>query len=397
MPAEHWDRQRQPPHAALSRALDLGECLGRGGEATIFALKSDPSSIAKLYHHPTAERAEKLAVMIDHPPSGLIVNGHTVIAWPTRRLFTPPGTGRFTGCLMPRVSAGVRAALLHNMKSRLVANPHFTWRYLVRAAMNLALTFQKVHAAGYVIGDVNDQGVLVSDSALVSLVDCDSFQVSDPRTGRTFRCPVGMSLYTPPELIGCRFSQVDRTPNHDLFGLAVIVYQFLMGCHPFQVKVADADDVVAIEDAIGRGLYPDVAGAPAPSPVSPPIGILPESTRSLFRQAFATGAPARPAAAAWAHELWTIERGLRNCATNDHHAYADQLGACPWCERVTQLGGRDPFPSTDAIAAGEHLRRYGAPQFSWDSPRPRAHHDRRLRWRQQYQRSSPRVWRPRGR
>lgn len=377
--------------------LDLGECLGRGGEATIFALKSSPGTIAKLYHHPTTERAEKLAVMIDHPPSPLTVHGHTMIAWPTERLFTPPGTGRFTGCLMPRVAAGVRAAMLHNMKSRLVANPHFTWKYLVRAAMNLALTFQKVHEGGYVIGDVNDQGVLVADNALVSLVDCDSFQVTDPQTGRVFRCPVGMSLYTPPELVGCRFSEIDRVQNHDLFGLAVIVYQFLMGCHPFQVKVADADDAMAIEDAIVRGLYPDLAGVSAQSPVAPPIEILPASTRSLFRLAFAGDTPPRPASAAWAHELWQIEQGLRSCGRNVNHAFADHLGACPWCERTAHLGGRDPFPSPDAIRAGEHLRRYSAPQFSWDSPRPRAHTDRRLRWRQAFQRSGARVWRPRGR
>src|SRR5262249_58599826 len=168
---------------------------------------------------------------------------------------------------------------------RLASHPHFNWRYLVRAAMNLALTFQKVHERGYVVGDVNDQGVLVTGNAVVALVDCDSFQVRDPRSGRVFRCTVGTSLFTPPELAGCSFANVDRTQTHDLFGLAVVIYQFLMGCHPFQVKVAASDDVVSIEDCIRRGLYPDITPGAMQSPVSPPLYLLPRSTRALFRAA----------------------------------------------------------------------------------------------------------------
>ena len=44
--------------------LDLGECLGAGGEARVFALKSDPALVAKMYHQPTPAHAEKLAIMI---------------------------------------------------------------------------------------------------------------------------------------------------------------------------------------------------------------------------------------------------------------------------------------------------------------------------------------------
>src|SRR5436190_6831626 len=103
-------------------AVELGDCLGRGGEATIFTLKADPTTLVKLYHHPTPERSQKLAVMIDHPPAQRSINGHPVIAWPTRRVFSREH-GRFSGFLMPRVARGVPAANLHNMKSRLLANP----------------------------------------------------------------------------------------------------------------------------------------------------------------------------------------------------------------------------------------------------------------------------------
>lgn len=351
--------------------LELGECLGRGGEARIFALKSDPASIAKLYHNPPADIAEKLAVMIEHPPAQLSVKGQTAIAWPKKLVFDSPGRGRVLGCLMPRVEAGTPAAHLHNMKSRLRTNPHFNWKYLVRAAMNMSLAFQNVHEGGYVIGDVNDQGVLVAPNALVALVDCDSFQVIDPESGRVFRCPVGMGLFTPPELAGCSFPAVDRTEHHDRFGLAVIVYQFLMGCHPFQVQSSAAHEATAIEDCIRRGLYPDVVDAVRPSPVSPPLDVLPPDARALFQAAFGPGTHVRPSAAAWVEELWTIDRDLRRCGRNANHFFAGHLAACPWCERAASLGGYDPFPSPEAIRAGTHLKRIAPVRRFWRSPRPR--------------------------
>jgi DNA-binding helix-hairpin-helix protein with protein kinase domain len=386
------------PSLSLRPALDLGECLGRGGEATIFALRADPDTIAKLYHQPRSDRAEKLALMIARPPDPIRVNGHTVIAWPTRRLFCSDGTGRVSGCLMPRVTGGIRAAELHNMKSRLLASPQFTWKYLVRAARNLAVAVQRVHAAGYVIGDVNDQGVLVTDSALVSLVDCDSFQVADAATGRVYRCPVGTGAYTPAELKGCRFADVDRHEYHDRFGLAVLIYQLLMGCHPFQVKAPDDEDAVALEDAIVRGLYPDAAADVVRAPVAPPVEMLPETTRALFRVAFAGAPHERPPAQVWAEELWAADSALRACPRNTNHHFAVHLSGCPWCDRTEALGGRDPFPSPDAIRAGDHLRRPVAPQYSWSSPRPRAHYDRRRR-RQAHPAAVAlaRLWRPRSR
>ena len=353
--------------------LELGECLGQGGEARVFALRSDPALVAKMYHQPTPAHAEKLAIMIQHPPAHVAVNGQTVIAWPTKRIFGRSSTGLVTGFLMPRVAAGVPAAHLHNTKSRLQTHAHFNWRYLLRAAVNLALTFQKIHESGYVVGDVNDQGVLVTGNAVVALVDCDSFQVRDPASGRVFRCTVGTSLFTPPEIAGYSFATIDRTETHDLFGLAVLIYQFLMGCHPFQVKVASTEDIVSIEDCIKRGLYPDLAPAASQSPVAPPLYILPRSTRALFRAAFGSVPPQRPNAGAWTEELWTIDRELRNCAKNANHFFAGHLLSCPWCERTASLGGRDPFPSADAIRRGEHLRRPESSARHWvrRPPRPR--------------------------
>ena len=133
----------------LKQGLELGDFIGKGGEASVFALKSDPKILVKRYHHPTTDHAQKLAIMIANPPQYRDSTGRTLLAWPTGVALVP-GDNKVLGFLMPRVIGGTQAAHLHNMKSRLLTKPSFHWRYLVRAAGNLSVAVQHVHAAGYV-------------------------------------------------------------------------------------------------------------------------------------------------------------------------------------------------------------------------------------------------------
>ena len=43
----------------------------------------------------------------------------------------------------------------------------------------------------------NESNILVTDTALVTLVDTDSFQVREPHNGGVYRCPVGKPEFTP--------------------------------------------------------------------------------------------------------------------------------------------------------------------------------------------------------
>ena len=89
---------------------------------------------------------------------------------------------------------------------------------------------------------------------------------------RIFRCGVGVPEYTPPELHGKNFASLDRTADHDLFGLAVLVFHLLMmGRHPFSgVPLVSAD--IPIEKAIQDGLY---AYARNPTKLKPPPHVPP--------------------------------------------------------------------------------------------------------------------------
>ena len=73
-----------------------------------------------------------------------------------------------------------------------------------------------------------------------------------PESGKIYRCVVGVPEYAP-ELQGKSFKDVDRRPEHDRFGLAVLVFHLLMmGRHPFSGVSLDPGDM-PLEKAIQEG------------------------------------------------------------------------------------------------------------------------------------------------
>jgi WD40 repeat protein len=244
----------------------------------------------------------------------------------------------------------------YNPGTRRLMRPLFNWRYLHQTARNLAAAFRSVHERGGVIADVNCRNVLASERALVTLVDTDSFQIRDPQSGHIYRCPVGTAEYTPPELQGRDLATVDRTSQHDCFGLAVIIFSILMeGTHPFAGVFIGKGDPPPYEERIrlGHFTYSGKNNVPyRPMPIAPSFGILNPSLQRLFIRCFEEGhrdPAARPDAQAWRTALEEAESCLSVCSRNSQHYYGNHLSICPWCERARQLGGRDPFPSPQDV------------------------------------------------
>src|SRR5258708_662552 len=155
---------------------------------------------------------------------------------------------------MPLVGGHKPIERLYSPTSRKTDFPKATFAFLVRVALNIARATAKVNATGCVIGDINHSGVLVSDDATVTLIDCDSFQVSS--NGKLFHCKVGVSEFTPPELQGKRLEQIVRTANQDSFGLAVLLSSFLFtGPHSFAGKSLGKDNM-PVESAITQARRP---------------------------------------------------------------------------------------------------------------------------------------------
>ncbi len=331
--------------------LPESEILGRGGEAMVYAPAALPGLVAKIYHASRVNRGPKLEVMLQAPPvDPMAGRGHISFTWPADLLRNRGG--KVVGYLMPRIPRDrVKIFELFNPRTRRAKIPAFNHRYLHRTARNLAACLRAVHARGYVIGDINESNILAGADALVTLVDTDSFQVRDPATGAVYRCRVGRPEFTPPELHGVNFEEVDRAPEHDRFGLGVLLFQLLMeGTHPFAGVYAGTGETPTVGERIAAGDFPYARPPRAryrPVPSAPPFDLLHPELQTLFVRCFDEGhlrPSARPAADEWERTLAHAEASLESCRNNPQHVFGTHLPACPWCERARRLGGFDAFP-----------------------------------------------------
>ena len=206
------------------RPLMLGRRIGRGGEGDVFELQDDVGSAIKIYTVSDLKpREEKVEAMV---ANGL-ASRSTLASFPNA--VVRDRSGRFRGFRMKLVRDHKPLHELYAPGARKQFFPQADYRFLVRAAGNLARAVASVHASGCVIGDINHSGALFSRSNSL-LIDADSFQFLG---SRVFFCKVGVPEYTPPELQGQPLGSIVRTANHDCFGLAVIIFQLLfMGRHP---------------------------------------------------------------------------------------------------------------------------------------------------------------------
>ena len=181
--------------------ITLGAEIGKGGEGRVNLVEGFPSLVAKVYHRITNERIHKLSAMLTTPPDDPMAGKqHISIAWPVSLLATTGDHPEWVGYLMPRVDGMHPVFEFYNPSIRRQRCPFFNYGYLNQTALNLSAAVHALHTRGYVIGDVNESNIFVSDSALVTLVDTDSFQVNDRQNGVVYRCPVGKLVIFQPML-----------------------------------------------------------------------------------------------------------------------------------------------------------------------------------------------------
>ena len=360
--------------------IAVGQKLAEGGEGEVFAVSSPQGFVFKKYLPVAFTRDNalewRLNTMVRYPPPEWREprTGHVTLAWPHEVVMQD---NRFAGFLMPAVDMATTVELhrVTNPSDRRSASgatswAHgFTWPYLIRAAANLAQATHVLHDSDVVIGDFNERNVRITRDARVTLLDCDSMQVTDRASGyRTF-CRVGRPEFTPPELLNADWSKTVRHPSSDLFALAIHVYQLLLeGEHPFRGVWTGAGDKPAVTGLAWQGLWAHRAGGPLkPRPSAIPISLLPDAITAMFRVAFEDGAAnpaARPTAADWQQALSRLEANLVQCKADQEHFYVSTHASCPWCmHRGRTATMQRPMPPVAAPAA---------PQYGGYAPAPAA-------------------------
>jgi hypothetical protein len=160
----------------------------------------------QLQGHGDSAVADAARQMLDLQRQQLLVPLHDSVhqlaeqhAWPLQRLGDPT---------VLDLQAYSTSLLKEAIDARDI--PKLNHRHLYRSARNFALAMAAIHRKGYVIGDVNFKNALFNDDALITVVDCDSMQVTDAQN-IVHRCLVGIPEYTSPELQGQDFAKVNRS------------------------------------------------------------------------------------------------------------------------------------------------------------------------------------------
>jgi WD40 repeat protein len=332
--------------AITGKSITLLKEIANSGEAKVWRTNQN-GYLAKIYHSSTPERVQKLAVMIANPPTEPNSHLHHVsFAWPKSALKN--GQGDCVGFLMPEIKDGKELLDVYNPRRRQALKLQIDWRFLHTTALNIVSIIEALHAAGYVLGDIKPQNILVNNRALPSIIDTDSFQVINPKNGKVYNCLVGSEGYTPPELIGKDFDRIEQTEVHDRFRLGVIIYQLLFGGNnPFQGKWTGAGEIPDINELICQGLW--VNGSTnliAAVARTIPLEIVHPEIQQCFLRCFNDGYKNpnfRPTARKWLEALKVGNDRLTICGRVDSHYYSRTYGKCYWCDRSTNLG-IDIFP-----------------------------------------------------
>lgn len=334
--------------------LTVGPLIASGGQGVVYEVEGDQSRVLKQIK-PAAladapEFEQRVRAMVAGRPESWRepASGHVLLAWPEDVVLDG---GRFAGLVMPRIdgSATVELHVVANPSDRRRREPGtppwvaaFTWEYLLGTAANLAHAVQTLHPPEpYVIGDFNQRNVLVAEDARVTLIDCDSMQVPNPRGGE-FLCPVNFAEFTPPELHGVDYATTPRKPSSDLFALAVHIHQLLLeGAYPFDGVWQGAGDKPKRPALAAQGVWVHAGDRRlAPPPQIIGADLLPPALRDLFHRAFVSGANdpgVRPSGGEWRRALQATHATLATCQAHPWHRYPAHHRSCPWCAHARRL------------------------------------------------------------
>ena len=319
---------------SYKRPVQLGSQINQGGEGKICRIVGDQSRVAKIWRVPNRERAIKLIATIKNTPVPVSARQNIRYCWPQDVLTDGKN---IVGYIMPAVNTNefrqsqefFNETLRKDTETTLGVT--ITEKTLVTAARDLCAAVAEIHAAGHVIGDVNEKNILINSDGTVRIVDIDAIQIYDPETSETHRCTVGRDEYTPPRLQGQSLDLVDRTQDDDCFGLAVMIFKLMMGGrHPFTSRLSRDDDnaITGIDEKIKNEYFPYNQDDTVPDQYKVAVEEYKQAwdnsrdqIRTLFLQTFdpfETRNRPRPTATEWREELdreiELIEQGRRKQA-----------------------------------------------------------------------------------
>lgn len=340
------------------KPIYLGTFLGVGGEGSVYKIPGMPGKVAKIYkYNVDLEEKERHIGAFFQNSVPKQIDSTLIATIPEERIYLE--NGKFVGYIMPHVSSQFKIYdVMRDSQERAKYFPELDYRGLIVIAYNLAEIIHVLHKHNVVVGDMNLGNIIVNTDGTVCLIDADSFDIKDQKTGEHFPCSVGTPELLPPELQLAGKVKGLFTKESDYFSLAIIIFRLLMNnADPFGgISFDDETSVLWVEanNPIVNGECPyvrTIPGTEIPSWV-PNFQMLPDRIRELFSRVFCYTKDNyheciknRPTAEEWMEALMEYYQSPMNrCDNNAFHYYSSKLSECPFC-KATNMANVHSFLS----------------------------------------------------
>lgn len=305
------------------------QALGKGGQARVFKIQTrgyEDFCLKKFIREEDAKKNyDRIAYMIQNPPQNIMSSQSFRICWPTA--FAYDLQKNFIGYIMPLAFPGSRDLKILEVYSpkpisqqaRYKKYPDWFDKYEIdtdegvknrmKMLCNWAIAIYSIHATHkYVIIDLKPENVLATSSGKISIVDTDSFQISE-NDRILFSGTAFTPGYFPPEGKYIKKNKAPFPISCDCFAAAVCFYKILIGVHPFggMIRKSPYNQIETEEDAINAGLF--AYGDKKQFLDFPAFNLhkhfenFPPTIQSLFKRAFGSDINARPTMDEWGKTL----------------------------------------------------------------------------------------------
>ena len=304
--------------------------LGKGGQARVFKIQTkgyEDYCLKKFIRQEDAQKSyDRIAYMIQNPPHNIMGSSSFRICWPTA--FAYDIQKNFIGYIMPLAfpnSRDLKILEVYNAKpiskqAKYKKYPDWFDKYELDTDMGLknrmkmlcnwAIAIYSLHETNkYVIVDLKPENVMATASGKISIVDTDSFQISE-NDKILFPGVAYTPGYFPPE---GKFIKQNNKPFPiacDCFAAAVCFYKILTGVHPYggTIKKAPYDELEKEDEFINAGLFAygdkiNYLSFNADFNLHKHFENLPPVIQTLFKRAFGCDAEVRPTMDEWGKVL----------------------------------------------------------------------------------------------
>ena len=303
----------------LNSSYEQIECsdksIGSGGQGSVYKINSPvkySNCCIKLYKGGKVVDIRKIEYMLRNIPSSLDCNRYR-FCWPTAIVYNSkyeyvgymmllafPGSEKFK--VIEEYTYGKSLQELHPndfLWHKFERNTPVGRINRMKLMCNWAIAVHYLHASGqYILGDIKPDNAFVSPDGRISIIDTDSFQIT--QNGRVLfpdpKGPMHTPEYFPRHGYYLLEHHLPLDINCDFFAMAVVFYKVFVGPHPYTGTVLRPpyDKIEQIYERIQAGLY--AFGSKKAYFTFPARNFhtlyynLPESIKKLFARAFSDDA-----------------------------------------------------------------------------------------------------------